>query len=136
MERLRYAAIEGRLDADELDERLTAAYNARLCADLETLTADVTPPPPARRPAARPVAVRPPRTVNRVAVVSLVLALSWWVWMGSIAAVIAGHIALRQIANSGGTQSGRGLAVAGLMIGYLMLLPLVFGFLLGGPFFF
>ena len=52
-ERLRDAAAEGRLDAEELDERLTVAYRARTVSDLAPLTADLPPapaPPPARRP--------------------------------------------------------------------------------------
>ena len=129
VERLRFATVEGRLDADELDERLTAAYKARFCTDLERLTADVTPSPARRmvaRPApGRPLRVRPPTTVNRMAIASLVLALCWWLWFGSVAAVITGHVALRQIASSNGTQSGRRLAIGGLLLGYLALLPLL-----------
>ena len=41
VERLRVAAMEGRLDAEELDERLTAAYGARTIGDLQPLTADL-----------------------------------------------------------------------------------------------
>jgi hypothetical protein len=40
-ERLRAAAAEGRLDPDELDERLGAAYGARTVGDLVPLTADL-----------------------------------------------------------------------------------------------
>ena len=56
---LRKAAGEGRIDLDELDERLEAAYAAKTYADLVPITADlpaagVTPrpvvPPPAPRP--------------------------------------------------------------------------------------
>src|SRR5688500_18975639 len=43
-ERLRIAAGEGRLTALELEERLSAAYAARFCAELSRPTADVTPP--------------------------------------------------------------------------------------------
>jgi DUF1707 SHOCT-like domain/2TM domain len=45
-DRLRAAATEGRLDAEELDERLTAAYGARTIGDLEPLTADLPAAPP------------------------------------------------------------------------------------------
>jgi len=126
VERLRVAAIEGRLDADELDERLTAAYRARLCAELERLTADVTPPP-LRRAAPRPVAQRP-RSLNRLALASLITGLFWWWFVGSVAAIVMGHIALRQIDRSQGTQYGRPLAVAGLTLGYLaLIMALIFG---------
>jgi hypothetical protein len=50
-ERLREAAAEGRLDPEELDERLGRAYGARTRAELEGLTADLPPTPagPSRR---------------------------------------------------------------------------------------
>jgi hypothetical protein len=53
---LRQAAGEGRLDLDELDERLQAAYDAKTYADLVPLTADlpVAGAPPAPAPAPRP----------------------------------------------------------------------------------
>ncbi len=53
-ELLREAAGEGRLDIEELDERLEAAYSAKTYGDLVPLTADlpVNAPqhPPARGP--------------------------------------------------------------------------------------
>jgi hypothetical protein len=39
----------------------------------------------------------------------------------AILAVIFGHIALAQIAQSGGMEQGRGLAIAGLVLGYIFL---------------
>ena len=49
--------------------------------------------------------------------------------LGSILAVVFGHVALGQIARTPG-QSGRGLAVAGIVLGYLGLAtPLLFFFL-------
>jgi Domain of unknown function (DUF4190)/Domain of unknown function (DUF1707) len=123
-ERLRIAALEGRLDSTELDERMSTAYNARFCSELAALTADVTPPalPPA--PPARPTFVRTSAPTNGLAIASLVLGLLWMWWMGSVLAVVFGHIALKQIARSG--QSGRGLALAGVVLGYIGLATLVF----------
>jgi len=52
---LREHAAEGRLDVDELDERLQQAYTARTRGDLERLTCDLPaapapqPPPPTVR---------------------------------------------------------------------------------------
>jgi Domain of unknown function (DUF1707) len=43
-ERLRAAAGEGRLSADELEERLESAFGARTEAELEPLTADLPAP--------------------------------------------------------------------------------------------
>jgi hypothetical protein len=47
----------------------------------------------------------------------MVLGILWIWWLGSILAVVFGHIALQQIRRSG--QTGRGLAIAGLVLGYL-----------------
>jgi hypothetical protein len=47
-ERLRAAAGEGRLTADELEERLERAFGARTQAELEPLTGDLPAPPRAR----------------------------------------------------------------------------------------
>lgn len=56
---LREAAAEGRLEIDELDERLEAAYAAKVYADLVPLTADLpgalpAPMPPPHLPVPRP----------------------------------------------------------------------------------
>ena len=48
-ERLRDAAGEGRLTADELDERLGRALSARTEAELEPLVSDLPAPPGPRR---------------------------------------------------------------------------------------
>jgi uncharacterized protein DUF4190/uncharacterized protein DUF1707 len=129
--RLHQAATEGRLDADELEERITAAYAARFCTDLDGLTADVTPPAPSMRRAGPPVFVGPTRRTNGLAIASLVTGVLWMWWFGSVVAVVLGHVALKQINASGGRQSGRGMAIAGLVLGYLGIivaaLALVFG---------
>jgi hypothetical protein len=117
-ERLHQACLEGRLDADELEERLAAAYASRFVADLERLTADVTP-----APAVAPAPVAPPEPqerpmTNGLAVASLTAGIVWLGWLGSIAGIIFGHVALGQIKRSGGRETGAGLAVAGLVLGY------------------
>ena len=123
--RLRVAAMEGRLDSDELEARMEAAYAARWCHQLDTLTLDVTPPPPPT-PAVRPTFVKPAKRTNGFAIASVVSAVFWMWWLGSIAAVVMGHIALRQINRSGGRQTGRGVAITGLALGYVGLLTLAF----------
>jgi hypothetical protein len=45
---LRLHAADGRLDAEELEERLTQAYAARTRGELEALSADLPPLPAAR----------------------------------------------------------------------------------------
>jgi hypothetical protein len=126
VERLRVAGLEGRLDSDELEERIESAYAARWCSELDVLTLDVTPPP-ARLAAGPPVPVfvRPARRVNGLAIASIVVGVLWMWWVGSVAAVIMGHAALRQIARSGGTQTGRAAALAGLGVGYFGLTTLL-----------
>lgn len=60
-----------------------------------------------------------PRSTNGVAIAALVLGcLQFFVWIISgIPAIICGHIALSQIRRTG--QEGRGMAMAGLILGYL-----------------
>lgn len=131
VERLRSAAMEGRLDADELEERLAEAYAARFCSQLARLTADVTPPAAPPEPL---VFVRPERRVNLLAIASLVAAVFWFGWLGSIAAVIMGHIALGQIRRSGGSQTGRPVALIGMALGYFglsTLLAVILGYAAG-----
>ena len=70
-----------------------------------------------------------PASTNGYAIASLVCALlNFFVLplVGSILGVIFGHIALSQIARAGGTQEGRGLAVGGLVLGYVGLLLAAF----------
>jgi uncharacterized membrane protein len=55
---LRQAAGEGRLDMDELDQRLEQTYAARTYADLVPITLDL-PAHPHPRPVARPAAASP-----------------------------------------------------------------------------
>jgi hypothetical protein len=50
-ERLRHAAVEGRLDADELEQRLHTAFRARTYGELDGLLADLPAP---RLPRERP----------------------------------------------------------------------------------
>lgn len=130
VERLRVAAEEGRIDHEELDDRLTATYAARYCAELEPLTADVTPQAAPAAPSGPPVFVRPARQLNPLALVSLFSALVLWTMggLGSVLAVVSGHVALHQINRSGGRQYGRGAALAGLCAGYfgVAILVLVF----------
>jgi Domain of unknown function (DUF1707)/Domain of unknown function (DUF4190) len=124
VERLRVAGMEGRLDNDELEERIESAYAARWCGELEALTLDITSPPARLHPMA-PVFVRPSRRPNGLAIASVVVGVLWMGWLGSVAAVVMGHIALRQIDRSGGTQIGRAAAVAGLAVGYFALTVLL-----------
>ena len=136
VERLEVAATEGRLDSEELEARVSAAYAARLGSELERLTADITPSPSASAPPTAPPAFVQPGAATRVnpfAIASLVLSILWAFWLGSIAAVVFGHIALRQISRANGTESGSGLAIAGLAFGYIGLVILAVALIFAPP---
>jgi hypothetical protein len=60
--------------------------------------------------------------LNTLAVVSIATALTS---IGAVAAIITGHVALTQIKKSG--ESGRGLALAGTIVGYVTLALWVLG---------
>ena len=122
-DRLRVAAGEGRIDPDELDDRLSGVYGARWCSELVQLTSDVTPP---AATVVRPVFVRRPATrVNLFAVGSLFSGLFWFFWLGSLAAIPLGYIALKQIRESEGTQLGRSMALIGVALGFVGVLTLL-----------
>jgi len=64
---------------------------------------------------------RQPET-SVMAILSLVLSLASWVFLpaaGAIAAVVLGHYARAEIRSSNGTKTGDGLALGGLIIGYI-----------------
>lgn len=66
-ELLRSAAGEGRLDMDELDERLESAYSAKIYADLVPIVADLpgaASQTPVIRPSGQPAAPRPQPSAN------------------------------------------------------------------------
>ena len=56
---------------------------------------------------------------NGFAIASFVLGVVWLWWLGSILALIFGYVAKRQIDRSGGVQGGRGLATAGIVLGWI-----------------
>jgi hypothetical protein len=60
--------------------------------------------------------------LNTLAVVSIASALTS---IGAVAAIVTGHVALTQIKKSG--ESGRGLALAGTIIGYVTIALWVLG---------
>ncbi|HLW02144.1 MAG TPA: DUF4190 domain-containing protein [Ktedonobacterales bacterium] len=72
--------------------------------------------------AQQPVLVAQPQTNNK-AVVALILGICCYVVGGTILtgipAIIVGHMAMREIDASGGTQGGKPLALIGLILGYV-----------------
>jgi mono/diheme cytochrome c family protein len=57
--------------------------------------------------------------INGLAVASLVLGVLWLMWVGSILALVFGYVAKGQIDRSPHSEGGRGLAVAGIVLGWV-----------------
>jgi sorbitol-specific phosphotransferase system component IIBC len=70
----------------------------------------------------------PPR-VSLLAFVSLACGIVWALGIGSLLAVVLGHLALRRIRRTG--RSGRVMALAGVLLGYVGIVATVL-LLLGG----
>jgi type IV pilus assembly protein PilA len=106
----------------------TLSAGATFCATCGQQTALVNPGAPGLPPqtfAGVPVAAAPQKT-SGLAIASLVLGIFLFFPL-SIPAIVLGHIALSQIKKSAGSIGGRGLAIAGLVLGYLgiSLIPFV-----------
>jgi len=123
---LKAGFAEGRLTQDEYNDRMAKAYAARTYGELATLTADlpigpipVTMPPPWQATAWQQPPLPAVAQTNGMATAALVLGLLEFVTAGATAipAIICGHIARGQIRRSG--EQGDGLAVSGLVLGYL-----------------
>jgi hypothetical protein len=81
---------------------------------------------PGYAPPASPIGAPPgasavplPRSTNGLAIAAMVLGIVWVYWIGSILALIFGYIAKRQIDESQGRQGGRGMAIAGIVLGWV-----------------
>lgn len=73
-----------------------------------------------------------PARTSTLAIVSLVSGILSWVclpFVGALVAVICGHLARGEIRNAApGSIEGDGMAVAGLVLGWLQLILVVAGF--------
>ena len=72
------------------------------------------------------------RTSN-LAIISLVSGILGWTilpWVASLVAIVTGHMARAEIRRSAGTMEGDGLAVAGLVLGYAMVVISFIGLML------
>jgi hypothetical protein len=64
----------------------------------------------------------PARQNSSLAIASMILGILGWTFLpilGTIGAIITGHIAKSEIKNSHGSLSGDGMATAGLVLGYV-----------------
>jgi hypothetical protein len=122
MDVVKAAFTEGRLTQSEFEERSSRVLAARTYAELHALVADLPTGPggPQLLPAPFPPGYYPqppgPRT-NGFAVGALVCGIV--PFFGGIPAVILGHVARGQIRHTG--ERGDGVAIAGLVLGYLWL---------------
>jgi hypothetical protein len=61
---------------------------------------------------------------SQLAIASLITGILGWTILpvlGSVAAIITGHLANKEIKESNGALSGKGMATAGLILGYIQL---------------
>jgi hypothetical protein len=119
---LKAGFTEGRLSQDEYNDRMGRAYAARTYGELMTLTADL---PAGAMPMAWPMPMpvyQPPTSTNSLARASMILGVAEFFSMGltAIPAVICGHVAKREMRQTG--QRGDGLAAAGLVLGYMAII--------------
>jgi hypothetical protein len=108
---LNTAYAEGRLSKDEHEARLAQVMSAATFAELDAVVADL----PGGRPPALPA---PPRT-NSMAIASVLCGagqVMFWPLI-TIPAIVLGHVARRQIRRTG--EQGSGMALAGLILGYI-----------------
>jgi hypothetical protein len=89
VQRVQDAFAEGRLDAEELQQRLDAVYRARTMGELTPLTADL--PVPQSRSLADPRPARVPRPQRPVARrrVPTALRILWIIWITAVAVNVA-----------------------------------------------
>jgi Domain of unknown function (DUF4190)/zinc-ribbon domain len=112
------------------------AEGAKFCAGCgkSVEPVPVTPPPaaipastaapaaPAAGTASPPPGFIPPPTTSGKAVASLLFGFLFFAFPFAVAAIILGHLALREIRKSAGRITGHGIAIGGLVLGYLGLL--------------
>jgi hypothetical protein len=72
------------------------------------------------------------RTTSSLAIASLVSGILGWTllpFIGTLVAIITGHMARGEIRRSGGTLDGDGMAIGGLILGWLSALLWIVGIL-------
>jgi hypothetical protein len=132
------AFADGRLTREEWDERATVLGGPVTHADLARLTADLPSPYLVPQPPSAPVSPYQPAPLrsrtNGMAVAALVCGLGQFVAppFAGIAAIILGHQARRRIRLTG--EQGDGMALTGLVLGYIGTIGLVLFLVLGVAF--
>jgi hypothetical protein len=120
MDVLKAAFGEGRLTKDEFEARAARAMTARTYGELSAVVADLPagPGPVASFPPGYyPPAVRTPTNGAAIGALACGIAEFFTLGLAAIPAVILGHMARGQIKRTG--ERGDGMAIAGLVLGYL-----------------
>lgn len=104
-----------RVDFTPSGDQATDLYRLEALASAPIAPSTAAPSPFAA-PNAAPMIVP---TQSVLAIVSLIAGILGLFFFGSLVAVICGHIARSNIRASQGTQTGDGMALAGLILGYL-----------------
>ena len=76
--------------------------------------------------------MNPARQTSTLAIASLVSGILGWSllpFLGTLVAIVTGHMARKEIRNSGGRLDGDGLAIAGLILGWAAVTLWVIGLL-------
>ena len=116
---LKAAFAEGRLTQDEYTERMGRAYEARTYGELAGIVADL-PVGPMPHPTGLHIPPGPPQRTraNSLAIASMLLGFAVPIFgITAIPAIVTGHKARREIRQTG--EDGDGMAVVGLVLGYL-----------------
>ena len=79
-------------------------------------------------PAALPY---PSTTTSGTAIASMVLGILWIYWIGSIVALVLGYLALREIRQNPQRIEGKGMAIAGIVLGWVGMATLLLAVLMG-----
>jgi hypothetical protein len=127
--RLGTAYSEGRLSKDEYDTRLEEAFQARTYGELDRLVSDL---PVMQAYAGTPVATVESSVagVNRLAAASIICGFATFlITPMAIPAIVLGHMARHQIKRTG--EPGAGLALTGLVLGWLVVILLVLSVAVG-----
>ena len=110
---LKAGYAEGRLTKDEYESRADEAFAARTLGDLARVTADL----PGGH-LAQPAWPAAPASTNSLAIASLACGVGQ-LFLGPLStfpAIVLGHMARREIRRTG--ENGRGMATAGLVLGW------------------
>jgi hypothetical protein len=105
------------------------------------MNSPMPPPVPGNAPSAPPSPQNvyvpgPTKPTSNTAIVALVAGLLSWLFVpfiGAVVAIIAGHMARGEIRRSDGALDGDGLALAGMVLGYVqigLIVLTIIGFLL------